>query len=292
MTSNAPARSRPRADPPNEIRGHASFQVLDRTFAILAVFTPQVPEWSATEIAREVFLPIPTVHRILMAIARHGYLRQDPDTKRFRLGPAALLLGQNAHAALDVRAQALPVLRELARTTGETSLLTGFNEEHDRGICVERVESTQPLRLSVSPGGNLPLHAGASQKALGAFLDANALERVLDKPRERICRRTLVDRTEILAEFKRIRDVGWAKSDEETDVGVSGIAMPIFDSIGNVIFAIGVAGPSALFTAKHTEDFVRQTSRAWGDLARAIGARTDRGTLSARPGRTDSREER
>lgn len=252
----------------------SSLQILDRTFAILGVFGPGRSEWSATEVAHELDLPIPTVHRLLIAITRHGYLRQDPDTKRFRLGQAAFTLGQRAHDGVDVRLQALPTLRALTHVTGETSLLTGLNDERNRGICLERVESSRPLRFSLTPGRQMPLHAGASQKALAAFLPPAAMERLLESPRERLCSDTIVGREALEHEFSRIRRNGWASSSSETDVAVSGIAVPIFDLAGNVVYALGVAGPSARFTPEYRDELINQTRIACADFAAAIGAST------------------
>ena len=53
-----------------------AFQVLDRTFAILDLFDELRPEWTATEIARTLDLPVPTTHRILMALKQRGYVSQ------------------------------------------------------------------------------------------------------------------------------------------------------------------------------------------------------------------------
>ena len=101
-----------------------AFQVLERTFSILELFSEAHPEWSTTDVARELSLPIPTVHRILSALKRRDYLSQDGETKRFRLGVASLQLGDRARAVVDLRAVALPVLRRLSEETGETALLT------------------------------------------------------------------------------------------------------------------------------------------------------------------------
>ena len=76
-----------------EIEPKPSFQVLERTFGILEVFSEARPEWSTTEIARALDLPVPTVHRILAALKRLGYVSQHEETKRFRLGLGALELG-------------------------------------------------------------------------------------------------------------------------------------------------------------------------------------------------------
>jgi DNA-binding IclR family transcriptional regulator len=248
-----------------------SFQVLDRTFAILELFDEDRPEWTATEVARGLDLPVPTAHRILSALARRGYVSQHEETKRFRLGAAALYLGDRARAVVDLRSVALPALRRLSRDTGETSLLTVLTPRSDKGVCLERVETSQPLRLSVTPGRRLPLHAGASQKVLMAYMDPEALDRALALPLEHLCLNTITDLRLLREELARIRDAGWASSFEETNLGVWGLAVPILDANGSIVCAIGIAGPSARLAQERISDLIHRIHGCSEDIARALG---------------------
>ncbi len=243
-----------------------AFQVLERTFSILEVFTEARPEWSTTEIARSLDLPVPSVHRILAALRRLGYVSQHEDTRRFRLGAAALSLGERARAVADLRPVALGPLRRLSDATGETALLTVLTPERDRGVCLERVETPQPLRLSVQPGRQLPLHAGASQKALLAFMREDEIEALIAGPLDRFCQSTITDPRALRRELKTIRARGWASSYEETNVGVWGIAVPVL-SDSDVVCAVGIAGPSPRLSV----DRVRQDVVLVHDAAVAIG---------------------
>jgi DNA-binding IclR family transcriptional regulator len=250
-----------------------AFQVLDRTFAILDLFDEERPEWTATEIARTLDLPVPTTHRILMALKQRGYVSQHEETKRFRLGVGALHLGDRAHASVDLRLLSRPVLKRLSRETGETALLTVVAPGGSRGVCLERVETAQPLRLSVQPGRRVPLHAGSSQKALLAFLPEDAIERVLSQPLERLCERTIVDPSDLRAELAHIRERGWARSAEETNLGVSGIAIPVLSERGVVVCAIGIAGPSARLDDARIASEFHQVASAAEEIATALGHR-------------------
>jgi DNA-binding IclR family transcriptional regulator len=249
----------------------SSFQVLDRTFSILELFDEERPEWTTTEVARALGLPVPTAHRILSALARRGYVSQHEETKRFRLGIAALRLGDRARAVVDLRSVALPSLRRLSRDTGETALLTGLTPRQDRGVCLERVETPQPLRLSVTPGRQLPLHAGASQKALMAFMDPETIDRLLVKPLEHLCHNTITDPGLLRAELDRIRACGWASSFEETNLGVWGLAVPILDARGLVVCAVGIAGPSARLAQERIAELVERIHAGAAEVAEALG---------------------
>lgn len=247
-----------------------AFQVLERTFGILEVFTESRPEWSTTQVARELDLPVPTTHRILAALKRLGYVSQDGQTRLFRLGMAALSLGERTRTLADLRPVAIGLLRQLSEATGETALLTVLNPSRDRSVCVERVETSQPLRLSVLPGRQLPLHAGASQKALLAFMPAAEIDALTARPLERFCTATITSRPALQRELTTIRARGWASSYEETNVGVWGIAVPVL-SPADVVCAVGIAGPSARLTADHVRRDVRLTHEAATAIAEALG---------------------
>jgi IclR family transcriptional regulator, acetate operon repressor len=247
-----------------------AFQVLERTFGILELFTETSPEWRTTDIARRVDLPVPTVHRILAALTRLGYLNQHEATKRFRLGLAALALGERARAVADVRPVAIEPLRRLSAATGETALLTVPTPERDRGVCLERVETSQPLRLSVQPGRQLPLHAGASQKALLAFMPDEDIDRVLIQPLERFCRSTITSPAALRRELDTIKARGWASSYEETNIGVWGIAVPVL-STSDVVCAVGIAGPSARLLSQRVRHDVGLVHESAVIIGRALG---------------------
>jgi DNA-binding IclR family transcriptional regulator len=73
----------------------AAPRLLERAFALLALFDEERPSWTTTEAAREVGLPVPTAHRILAVLAAQGFVARDED-KRFTLGRAALRFGRRS----------------------------------------------------------------------------------------------------------------------------------------------------------------------------------------------------
>lgn len=259
-----------------------SLQVVGRVFAILEAFTEFRPEWSTTDLARSLDLPIPTVHRLLAALARLGYVSRDAQTRKFRLGGAALQLGEHARAVTDLRAVAMMPLRRLSQETGETALLTAVSPERDCSVCLERVETSQPLRLSVQPGRQLPLHAGSSEKALLAFMPDKEVERLMAGPLEQLCTATITDPRSLRRDLQAIRERGWASSHEETNIGVWGIAVPVI-SEDDVVCAVGIAGPSTRLSDEVVRRDVPLVQRAALAVARSLGLAVPPVTLPSGP---------
>jgi DNA-binding IclR family transcriptional regulator len=226
-----------------KLERRGELQLLDRIFAILRLFDGDHPEWSATETARAVGLPVPTAHRILVGLKRADYLTRDGDTKRFSLGPAALEFARSTEAVLDIGRVASPVLRRLARLTDETALMTVLNESHDRARCCARIETSRSLPLSVRPGEELPLHAGAMQKVLLAFMPPPEINVILAGELPSLSRATITDPARLRSNLLTVRDRGWAISYEETNEGVWGIAVPLLDREGLPVAALGLAAP-------------------------------------------------
>jgi DNA-binding IclR family transcriptional regulator len=251
--------------------GGSSPQLLERTFAVLALFAGDKTEWTTTEIGAECGLPVPTAHRIVVALATHGFLVRDPDSKRFRLGPAAIALGRAALSANDLPTVASSLLPRLTAVTEETSLLTVPIADNDGVVCLLRFESPHPLRLSVEPGHRLPLHAGANQKAILAFMPEDDRERVAHGKLEQFCRNTLDTPKAVLDEIAVIRKRGWAYSLEETNPGVWGIAIALLDGSGHAVAAIGVAGPQVRLTRDSVKTSLQATQDVALDMASSLG---------------------
>jgi IclR family transcriptional regulator, KDG regulon repressor len=247
-------------------------QLLQRTFSVLALFTPERQEWTVTEIGRECGLAVPTVHRILSALRRNGYLVRDDNTKRYRFGPAILRMGRTASLAVNMRSLAAPLLHSLARRTTQTALLTVISDDHRNAVCIDRVESSEPLRLSVQPGRQLPLHAGASQKILLAFMPEDEFQAYVDEPLSSLCTSTISEAGRLAQEVATIRQRGWASSYQETNLGVWGLSVAIIDETGRAEASIGVAGPGER-KPRNINPWLQVLAQAAAELAEPLGLR-------------------
>lgn len=251
-------------------------QAVERALTVLRSVETGGGPLGITELAQQAKLTVSTAHRLARALVQGGLLIQDPHTERYQLGPALVVLGRTAEQRLGYN-QALPELRELAGTTGESvnlGIRTG-NEVH----VVLDVASSQPLRFDQVPGTRVPLHVSAMGKCLLAHSenldpDLSALGDL-----QRITDRTITDPSELRAELERIRERGWALNDEERNPGVRAIATPILPVSGSgVLGAIAVQGPSIRITDERLPELaglLQQTARR---VAPLLGVFPDRAT--------------
>jgi len=256
-------------------------KILDKALRVLMLFSPEQPEWGVSTLSREVAMSKSTVHRILRVLEQHGFVTQNAETKRFRLGLAGIELGRRAQAGMELRRIALPIMEQLSSTSGETVLLQVVSPEGDRVVCIERVQQRRGLRLILDVGSTAPLYAGCSSKVLLAYLDKETIDAVLKKRLRPLASHTTTDPAQIRAQLAEIRRKGYAVSFEETDEGVAGASVPIRDARDRVIASLTISGP---LTRVNTA-----TINHYAGIARE-GAERIEAELGRRPSRTSPRE--
>ena len=229
--------------PPSEGSTGTS-QSLERGLAILSSFHSDRPLIGVSELSRELDLSRSTAHRYVATLAKLGYLQQDPDSKRYRLGPKVLDLGFSAINSMDLREISAPHLRQLSDETGHTvnlAILDGTDV-----VYIERCRTARPgqreIDLNLHVGARLPAYCTAMGKAILAFVPEERLEEIIERidfaPRGP---NTLTDPEAFREELRKIRASGIAVNDEELAYGLRSIAAPIHSQSGEVLAALNLA---------------------------------------------------
>lgn len=218
-------------------------KILNKTFKIIDLFSVEEPAWTLTEIVEKTKLPKTTAHRIINVLRNKNFLSQDPGSDRYRLGSLAIQIGRHAIAQIDVRRIALPLMANIARETKETTVLMMLGPSRESVICAEQINNSSSLKMMMDMGLNIPLHAGGSGKCVLAAMQDNEVQHYLSKPLAKLARNTVTDRVLIEEELQRIKQRGYAVSNDEICDGSAGIATAFYDYTGGVIGSIGIIGP-------------------------------------------------
>ena len=235
------------------MRTTSSVKTIDRLVQVLDAFDADRSTWSLAELSVHLDLPKSTLHRFLVSLENHGILRRGLDDRLWRLGYRLFIWGSLAADSTGLRRLARPVMRKLVDATKETAILTVYQSQEV--VCIDKVETSHPVRMTLDVGTRRHPHAGASSKVLMAYLPEEEVRAILDnKGLPKLCVNTITDPKELALELTRIRNNGYAVSQEETDWGAWGVATPITDWNEEVVAAIGVAGPRSRFT----EDLARE----------------------------------
>jgi IclR family pca regulon transcriptional regulator len=228
----------------SSIRQATWSQSLERGLAILSAFGSDRSTIGVSELSRELGLTRSTTHRYIATLTSLGYLQQDAETKRYRLGPRVLDLGFAAINSMDIRDISLPHLQALTDATGFTANMAVLDGADV--VYIERCRTSRSgqreIDLNLHVGSRLPAYCTAMGKALLAFVPAERLEGILARV-ELVARgpNTITNRAALLAELERIRERDLAVNNEELAYGLRSIAAPIRSRSGEVVAALNLA---------------------------------------------------
>ena len=221
---------------------------------------------TARQIADRLRVPLSSTYRYLGVLADFGLARPVGNSGHYALGPKTVSLWVSFRRSFDLAAVARPCMVDLARETEETVLLTVVVQ--NRAVAIEAVDSPLPIHYSFRLGVERPLYAGASAKALLAFLDEPQIEEVLAEARREaphLC-------GGLREAIRRIRADGYAVSEGEVDPGACAVGVPIFGE-GNVLEgALSVVAPSYRTGPDRLQFLIGKTVQAAREIERRLRA--------------------
>ncbi len=197
-----------------------------------------------SDISRRLDIPKSSASYLLRTLESRGYLRRDDESGRYRIGIKVIGLGQSAIQGLDIRRVAEPILRELVEETGLTGHLAIL--DHGRAVYIDRAEKPGFLLINTWVGRELTVHSTGVGKVLVMDLPLAELDAILERdglPQK--TPKTITTRAAMLDELERVRKQGYAVDDEENNLGVRCVAVPIYDQSGRVLAAFGLSGPTS-----------------------------------------------
>lgn len=208
----------------------------------------------------------PTAHRILKTLISLGYVEKvDAGLYRQTSEVRRLLTGDEEQRLLRA---ARPVLVGLHEEVSETCNLGVLRHGHVVYLMV--LESPQPLRRVVSPNSTDPFHCTALGRAIVAHLPEQRREFLLRQASmEKRTPETVTSRAEIKQLLDDVREQGLAVEENQTDIGVTCIAAPIFEG-DEVVAALSVSLPTIRADAKQIAQLKKKIIRAVADITNRL----------------------
>src|SRR5687768_9923343 len=225
----------------NSKPAQARLSSVANSIRVLTSFSGEEEELGITTLATRLRLAKSTVHRLAATLTGSGFLEQNSDTGKYRLGMALFELGALVRRRMDVATEGRPKLRELLEKTGETVQMGVV--DHLSVLYVYEMESPRAIRMAAAVGGRAPLHCTAVGKVLLAYQPQAFVERVLEAGLTAYTPKTLIKREAVLAMLSEVRAREHAIDDEESESGLRAIAAPVRNHNGAVVAAVGVAAP-------------------------------------------------
>jgi IclR family acetate operon transcriptional repressor len=247
-------------------------QSVDRALEILVLLSESDEPQGITELARSTGLPHSTLHRLLASLIRHGYARQERSSRKYTAGSGLIRLAARAGRLLGNGAR--PYLADLAASTGETANLAVLDDTHV--VYVAQVESRYRMRMFTEVGNRVLPHATAVGKVLLAALPEGEVERIISQtglPAK--TPRSITDPAQLRRELLRVADTGFALDDEEQEIGVRCLAVPVKSRSG-VGAAMSISAPAGRLVPAECDRIARVMQEIAGRASADIFGTDDR----------------
>jgi DNA-binding IclR family transcriptional regulator len=247
-----------------------SVRAVERAIQILNCFSFERPNLTISEIIEKTKLAKATVYRLLWTLEQYGLIQYDQKDNTYRLGYKPLEYGGIVLENLDIRREADPYLQELHERTGHSTVLVVPQGETIQYLI--RHDSDDDFQPRNFVGRRRILHNGAFGIAILAYMDSDFVEGLLDRyPLEAFTPNTLINKEQFIQRLGKIREDGFFVDVEETFVGYTAIAAPVFDRNDKAIAAVGISGPSFKMEGETREQLIRQTTEVAQKISLRMG---------------------
>lgn len=250
---------------------------IGKALALLDLLSQLDGDVGLSDCARLASLDKATARRMLVELEKHGFIEQDAESRKYRLGSAPVRLARIREARYPFIGVAAPLVKALAEDAGETVHLAEFAGGRLSTVHVE--DAPQAHRVIVKLGTILPFHATASGLAFLAFCPQAEIASALSKPLERFSRHTITDPDEFRLRLSETAERGFSISQQGLEEGVISAAAPVLSPGGRPIGTVAIAAPvlRANDTKMH-ELGVKAALTANRIAEKYYGAKTSQGT--------------
>jgi IclR family pca regulon transcriptional regulator len=234
-----------------------------RGLKVIEAFGETHRRLSIAEAAKLAGLDRATVRRSLLTLAELGYA--DYDGKFFTLTPKILRLGHAYLAATPLPVLIQPHLDQLSEKAGQSASASVLDGSEI--VYIARASQRRVMSINLTPGSRLPAYCASMGRVLLAALPESEARAVLARSELRAnTPYTKTDPDELVAEFRRVREAGFAIIDQELEIGLCSIAVPVENDRGQTLAAINIGAPAAHVPASEMEELylplLRETQAA------------------------------
>lgn len=224
-----------------------------------------------TDLARQFGSSKATVYRHVQALARHGFVRQDPATQRYRAGIKLFVLGERLRGQFDVLTAARGEMTQLRDATEQAVTLTALAE--NKVVVLELIQGRTIVEFGTRPGTVFDPHATAHGKVALAFGPPELLQSCLEKQLRAWTPHTLRTKAALERSVAQVRAQGWATAPNEVLLGVNALAAPLFNYRGAYAGAIAIVGSTQYIPGTPSAQQIALVTGAAQRVSRGLGWR-------------------
>lgn len=231
---------------------------IGKAYMILERLAKKPYEMSALELGQVTGLNRSTVHRILNILIDNTMVVQNPTTKKYSIGPGSYRIGS---AFLNKQPNIGDIYGELEKLAAKTKQSIGYAILIENKILsIFEVESYQPVQIGYKVGAYYPIHCGAYGKCIMAYYEPyeELKEIVYSTNLKKNAPNTITDPEELLKEYEKVREQGYAISDEENMKGLVGIGVPVRNYNNKVVACVAAKYIKGNVDEKEQQSIIHQ----------------------------------
>lgn len=238
---------------------------LARGLAVLTAFSDQRRSLTMAQISHKTGIPRASVRRCLHTLIQLGYA--EADGNHFALKPKVLTLGYSYLSSTPLTVSAHPYLNQVSRTLNESCSLAVLQD--DEVLYVGRSATSRIMSVSLTTGSRLPAYCTSLGRVLLAHLEPDQLDDYFGRvPLKAMTERTVVSEQRLREILVEVREQGYALIEEELEMGLRSIAVPVRGASGSVIAALNVGAHAARVSSrKMREEFLPVLLRGAQELS-------------------------
>lgn len=227
----------PTSADPAPSRNTEFVQSLERGLAVIRAFDDEHPDLTLSDVARATGLTRAAARRFLLTLIDLGYVRTDG--RLFALRPRVLELGYSYLSSLGLPEVALPHMESLVAQVHESSSLCVLDGAEI--VYVARVPTRRIMTVAITVGTRFPAYATSMGRVLLAALPPDALDaRLRAGELAQLTPKTITRSDKLRATLGRVAAQGYALVDQELEIGLRSIAVPVRVQ-GRVVAALNVS---------------------------------------------------
>jgi DNA-binding IclR family transcriptional regulator len=245
-------------------------QSVDRALGILSLFGSTGTFLGISEIAAATKLNKGTVWGLVTTLEQDRFLRQDPETLKYTVGPRLFELGMVYASSLEINARASRPVQQLANRTGLNARVGVFEGGMVLTTLMALPKSNDSLSHQIGP--RVPAYCSGLGKAMLAYLPPDELKEYLHSTTlVRHTPATIVDVKQLSQDLEKTRERGYSISREEMIPGVVALGTPVFSRKRCLAGAISVSHSSKVILGERFEEFVQELLFTASEIARTMG---------------------
>jgi len=238
---------------------------LARGLAVVQAFSDSRKPQTIAQISQKTGIPRAAVRRCLFTLQQLGYV--DAELNNFSLRPKVLTLGYSYLSSTPLTVSSQPYLNAISRDLGESSSIAVL--EDGEVLYVARSAASRVMSVALNTGSRLPAYCTSLGRVMLAWLPPEQLDAYF----ARVKLKPMTDKT--VTNQKRLRDLlagvrqdGYAINDEELELGLRSIAVPVRGASGQVVAALNVGAQAARVSVERMRaDFLPVLLRGAQDLS-------------------------